>query len=109
MYLVYDRSEAVCGEITCQPIKNDFVKTCQKYLECLDINLKFDEIKEMPEFRFKSLVKQKTVEAAFKYLMEQKNKPGKHTKIENITYKNLCIQDYFLDVNKNTELARLIY
>ena len=41
--------------------------------------------------------------------MEQKNKPGKHRKIENITYKNLCIQEYLLDGNINSELAKLIY
>ena len=102
MYRVF---QATCD----QPLKNDFVKTCQKYLECLDINMTFDQIKEMSEFRFKSIVKQKTVEAAFKYLMDQKNKPGKQTKIDNITYTNLCIQEYLLDGNSNTELARLIF
>ena len=38
---------------------------------------------------------------------EQKNKPATHTK--NITYENLCMQEYLLDDNKTTELARLIY
>ena len=103
--MMYKVFQATCD----QPIKKDFVQTYQKFLECLDIDLKFDEIKEMSEYRFKSIVKQKTVEASFKYLMDQKNKPGKHTKIENITYKKLCIQEYLLDGNQNTELARVIY
>ena len=63
----------------------------------------------MSEFSFKKIVKQKTVEAAFKYLMEQKNKPGKNTKIKNIEYKALCIQEYLLEGNMNTELSKIIY
>ena len=64
-----------------QPTKNDFVSTCLKYLESLNITLTFDEISEMYEFKFKSLVKEKTKAAAFKYLMELKNLPGKNTNI----------------------------
>ena len=40
--------------------------------------------------------------------MEQKNKPGKHTKIQNIEYKELCIQEYLLEGNMNTEIYKLI-
>ena len=41
--------------------------------------------------------------------MEQKNKPGKHTQIKNIEYKQLCIQEYLLEGNLNTELSRVIF
>ena len=95
---------------TCEhPLKNDFVQTCNKYLETLEIKLTYENIEEMSEFSFKKIVKQKTIEAAFKYLMEQKNKPGKHTKIQNIEYKELCIQEYLLEGNMNTEISKLIY
>lgn len=95
---------------TCEhPIKNDFVQTCQKYLETLEINMTFEEIKQMSEFKFKKMVKQKTMIAAFKYLIEQKNKPGKHTKIKNIEYKQLGIQEYLLEGNFNTELSKVIF
>ena len=95
---------------TCEhPLKNDFVQTCNKYLETLEIKLTYEKIEEMSEFSFKKIVKQKTIEAAFKYLMEQKNKPGKHTKIQNIEYKELCIQEYLLEGNMNTEISKLIY
>ena len=95
---------------TCeQPIKNDFVQTCRKYLETLEIKITFEEIKQMSEFRFKKLVKQNTTMAAFKYLMEQKNKPGKHTKIKDIEYKQLCIQEYLLEGNYNTELSKVMF
>ena len=64
------------------PIKNDFVQTCQKYLDTMDIKMTFDTIKQMSEYKFKKIVKEKTVQAAFTYLMEQNNTPGKNTKIE---------------------------
>ena len=63
----------------------------------------------MSEFSFKKIVKQKTIEAAFKYLMEQKNKPGKHTQIKNIEYKELCIQEYLLGGNMNIKISKVIY
>ena len=69
----------------------------------------FDTIKQMSEYKFKKIVKEKTVQAAFNYLMEQKNTPGKHTKIKNIEYKQLCIQEYLLEGNYNTEISKLIF
>ena len=69
----------------------------------------FEDIKQMSEFRFKKMVKQKTTMAAFKYLMEQKIKPGKHTKIKNIEYKQLCIQEFLLEGNLNNELSKVIF
>ena len=47
--------------------------------------------------------------AAFKYLMEQKNLPGKNTKIKNIHYNSLCIQEYLLDGNENSDIAKVIF
>ena len=54
-------------------------------------------------------MKEKTVQAAFNYLMEQKNTPGKHTKIKHIEYKQLCMKEYLLDENYNTEISKLIF
>jgi hypothetical protein len=58
------------------PVKNDFVKTCKKYLQTLGILLSFDDIGKMS---FKKLVKEKVIQAGFKYLLEKKNEPGKQT------------------------------
>ena len=91
------------------PSKNDFVTTCLKYLKCLNITLSLDEISELSEYRFKHIVKEKTRAAAFKYLMEQKNLPGKNTKIKNIHYNSLCIQEYLLDGNENSDIAKVIF
>ena len=47
------------------PLKNDFVRTCQKYLEKLNIKSSFEEIERMSKLTFKKLVKEKTKKAAF--------------------------------------------
>jgi hypothetical protein len=91
------------------PIKGDFVKTCTEYLETLDIGLSFEEIRNMSKYQFTKLVKKKTTEAAFKYLMGKKNQPGKQTKIEQVEYETLEIQEYLVEGNKNTELSQLIF
>ena len=36
------------------PIKNDFVKTCEEYMNTLDIKLSFDEIEEMFQWSLKN-------------------------------------------------------
>ena len=56
------------------PTRNDFVETCNKYLKTLNINITFEEIGQMSKYKFKSIVKEKTTEAAFKYLLEEKLK-----------------------------------
>ena len=56
------------------PVKNDFVKTCLNYLESLDIKMSFEDIGKMSNSKFKQIVKQKTEEAGFKYLIKEKMK-----------------------------------
>ena len=79
------------------PKKNDFVKCCQKYLDCLDIQLTFEEISAMSKYKFKQLVKQKTEEAGFAYLIKEKNK---QKKISNMKYDRLEMQEYLLEGNR---------
>ena len=78
------------------PTKNDVVNCCQKYLDCLDISLTFEEISAMSRYKFKQLVKQKTEEAGFAYLIKEKNK---QKKISNLKYEG----------NRNTKLSKLIF
>ena len=94
-------------EATCEnPVKKDFVKTCRKYLELLNINLSFDNITEMTKHKFKQMVKNSVSEAAFKYLLEEK---GKQSKIANLEYSKLEIQEYLVVGNKNTEISKLLF
>ena len=88
------------------PLKNDYDKSCEKYRNILKIKLSFDEIAEMSKQSYTKLVKKKTTEAAFLYLMEKKNK---QTKISNINYKSLDIQEYLLEGNKNIIVSKFIF
>ena len=88
------------------PIKNDFVQVCQRYLKTLNIELSFNEIEKISNLRFKNLVKEKVKSAAFEYLITQQKK---QTKILHIQYKSLTIQEYLLGGNKNTSVATFIF
>ena len=43
----------------------------------------------MSKYEFTKIVKKKTTESAFKYLMGKKNQPGKQTKIGQVEYEEL--------------------
>ena len=88
------------------PLKNDFIHTCNKYLNHLDIKLTFEEISKLSKYKFKQIVKQKVAEAGFKYLLEEKSR---QTKIIDISYSKLEIQEYLVEGNKNTELSKVIF
>ena len=103
--MVYRVFQATCEN----PIKNDFVKTCESYLQILGIEMTFEEIRDMSIFSFNKLVKEKVKLAGFKYLMDKKNEPGKQRKIAQLQYKKLEIQEYLMDGNKNSEISKLIF
>ena len=88
------------------PVKNDFVETCKKYIKQLDIKLTFEEISEMSSNRFKNIVKQKTEEAGFNHLLKEKNK---QKKIVDIEYKKLEMQEYLKEGNRNTRMSKIIF
>ena len=93
------------------PVKNDFVQTCKKYLQVLNINLSFEEIAKLTKYQFKKIVKEKTTLAAFKYLIEKKDKPDKNGKMKRMSciyYEKLELQHYLLDGNKNINISKFI-
>ena len=87
-------------------VKNDFVQTCKKYLRLLDINISFEEIAEMSKWSFKKLLKEKTNMAAFKYLTSEQSK---QSKICNIVYSKLDIQEYLLNGDRNVNVSKCIF
>ena len=89
-----------------KPTKNDFVKTCNNYLKDLHIDLGFEEIGKMSKWCIQKLVKEKTMEAALKYL---KIIQSKQTKIMHLKYDDLKIQEYLLDGNQNTNVSKFIF
>ena len=87
-------------------VKNDFVYTCKKYLEKININMSFEEVKNMSDFRFKKLSKEKMKIAAFEYLKTQQNKQDK---IKNIEYEKFEMQDYLPEGDRNNEVSKDIF
>ena len=100
--MIYQVLKATCD----YPTKNDFVKTCQQYLDELDIKLSFEEIENMSKWTFKKLVKEKTKAAGLKYLMDQK---GQQTKTSSVHYDDLKLQEYFIDGNCKKNISQLIF
>lgn len=88
------------------PTKNDFVKTCESYLEKLKINMTFEELGKLSKWSVKKMVKEKTHEAGFNYLLKEKNKQNK---ISEIQYSDLEIQEYLLEGNRNTKMSKVIF
>ena len=70
------------------------------------INLTFEEIGKMSKFSFKKILKEKIQNAAFKYLNSEKLK---QTKILDINYSELKMQDYLADGDRNTNISKLIF
>jgi hypothetical protein len=112
MYLHYllqqDKSSMVYNVLQANkdhPVKNDVVQTCSKYLEQLEIDLTFDELAAMSKWKVKNLVKQKTYQAGFKYLVEKDSSQN----IAHIKYEELSMQVYLLDGNVNTHISKSIF
>ena len=77
-----------------KPIKNDFIKTCEKYLDILDIKLSLKEIENM------SVWKSKTKAAGLKYLLGQKERQSKTVQIK---------YEYLVDGHCKKSLSQLIF
>ena len=99
--MVYQVFQSTCEN----PVKNDFVRNCEKYLNSLDLKLSFKEISEMSKFRFTKLVKEKISVAAYNYLIAEKNK---QTKIAHIKYSGLEMQEYLMDGDVNVDVSKFI-
>ena len=87
-------------------VKNDFMFTCKKYLETLNINLTFDEIAKMSKFNFNKISKERMKIATFSYLQNQQSK---QEKIKEIEYSKLEIQEYLIHGDRNPKVSKLIY
>ena len=75
-------------------------------MDKLNIHLTFEELGKMSKWSVKKLVNMKIADAAFKYLSEIQEK---QSKISHIKYDELCMQEYLLDGNRNTQVAKFIY
>ena len=88
------------------PGKNDWTTQVQKDLEDLDVTMSLEEMKEKSEYSFKRLVKIKMKEYTLDYLMEIKEK---HTKMDNLFYTEIKLQNYLNNDKISVKEAKNLY
>ena len=81
------------------PTKGDWVSNITKLLNDYNMTISFLEVKNMKEGLYKSLVKRKVHEKAFKDLIHKKNMGQKG---KNINYEKLEMAHYLLAKSKNS-------
>ena len=88
------------------PVRDDWTITVKQDLEDLRINLSFEEIKGKSEWSFKRLVKIKTKEYTLNYLLKLK---GRYSKMSNLHYSELKIQNYLKNENISVKEAQNLF
>ena len=88
------------------PCKGDWSEIVKKDLEDLELPRSFDEIKRKSKYSFKNLVKKKTNEYTFKKL---KSMQESHSKMNNLKYEEIKIQNYFSRTDINNEQKQIIF
>ena len=74
------------------PTRGDWTETVKGDLEDFNIPIKLEEIKKKSKESFKNEVKREAKEYSMKLLLLKK---AKHSKMDNLEYEDLHIQDYF--------------
>ena len=88
------------------PTQGDWTEQVKKDLMDFQIPCSFDEIKKKSKEAFKRQVKIRATEYSLKSL---KSKQATHSKMENLSYKDLKIQDYFLSDHLDYKQKQTIF
>ena len=78
-----------------KPERRDWVSTCQKNIEDLDLNITLEEMKNMKETKFRKVLKEKIKIKAMEYLTEKIKSKGKEIRNER-----LHMADYLLPFSR---------
>ena len=87
-------------------MKDDWTSTVQQDLKDLEIDLSMEEIKNKSEWSFKRLVKIRSKEFTLDYLLNIKQR---HSKMDNLEYVELKIQNYLKDEEISVKEAQNLY
>ena len=88
------------------PVRGDWTETVKKDLQDLEMNVDLDQIRKIKKEPFKSLVKKACRKAAFNFLIGKKNE---HSKMRNLTYTNLSMQDYLTSSKIHPGKAKILF
>ena len=87
------------------PAPGDFIELLKEDKESIGIDLTDNEIEMMSKRKFKNHVKEKIERAAFRYLLDRKQK---HSKMSRLTYEKFEISKYLSSPIFNTESRILL-
>ena len=109
-YLIrLDESEMLRNFFTTQwkhPVKDDWTTQVQNDLQDLKIDLSLEDMKKKSEYSFKRLVKIKMKEFCLDYLL---NKKERHSKMDNLHYVELKLQNYLTDDDISVKEAKNLF
>ena len=88
------------------PTKGDWTETVKKNLAEFGFTEEYEFLKNISKLSFKNTLKKKAKEVALDELLEKKSK---HSKMDNVSYSELAIQDYFLLPGINVEEIRSVF
>ena len=88
------------------PVKDDCTVQVKTDLQDLDIQMTLEEMRKISKNSFKRLVKVKAKEFALDYLLKLKDK---HTKMDNLQYLELKLQNYLKDDGISVMEAKNLY
>ena len=89
-----------------KPVKNDWILSVEGDKKTINLNLEDTQIKEMSDYSFKKLVKEKVRRTAFQYLI---TKQQTHSKVLCIEYNDYKIQPYLTDPSFKTKEKQLLF
>ena len=90
-----------------QRTKSDWVSTCIQNLKEMNINMTFNEIKEMKEKEYKDLIRKKCMELAYKYLMNKRGSKGKEIKYDRIQMAQYLLPNDQLEVKEQRKIFEM--
>ena len=88
------------------PSKGDWTELVKSDLEEFELSMNFNDITSKTKDAFKKIVKAKAKDIAFRKLLKMKNE---HTKMSNLEYEELKIQNYFLREELKIEQKRTLF
>ena len=86
--------------------KNEWTEKVKEDLEELDIEINLEKIKSKSKDTFKNLVKKKVSEKALDVLLEMKER---HSKMKNLNYTSLEMQQYLKEKRISKSQAQIIF
>ena len=88
------------------PVQGDWVEQVKKDLIEVELNIPFEQIKQMPIDQFKVKVQTATSKAAFQYLSCEK---AKLSKIKDVPHSELKIQNYLQPLALDVQDSKLLF